>query len=46
MENSDFKTGKVICVIIEGHIEEIKIEGEKDGIRTFTSFPIKKRGCS
>lgn len=42
MENSDFKTGKVICVIIEGHIEEIKIEGEKDGIRTFTSFPIKK----
>ena len=42
MENSDFKTRKVICVIIEGHIEEIKIEGEKDGIRTFTSFPIKK----
>lgn len=42
MENSDFKKGKVICVIIEGHIEEIKIEGEKDEIRTFTSFPIKK----
>lgn len=42
MENSDFKMGKVICVIIEGHIEEIKIEGEKNGIRTFTSFPIKR----
>lgn len=42
MENSNFKNGKVICVVIEGYIENIEIKGETDELRIFTSFPMKK----
>ena len=42
MENSDFKAGKIYCVVVEGYIESIRIDGKEKTVRAFTAFPIKK----
>lgn len=43
IENSNFKAGKIQCIVIEGYIENIVMNGESNNSKIFASFPTKEK---
>lgn len=43
IENSNFKAGKIQCIVIEGYIENIVMNGENNNSKIFASFPTKEK---
>lgn len=43
IENSNFEAGKIQCIVIEGYIENIVMNGESNNSKIFASFPTKEK---
>ncbi len=43
IENSNFKAGKIQCIVIEGYIENIVMNRESNNSKIFASFPTKEK---
>lgn len=43
IENSNFEAGKIQCIVIEGYIENIVMNGKSNNSKIFASFPTKEK---